>query len=246
MSHINRQVGIGAGVRWSYIPLTAPTGAIAAEAQWQFDNTVNDLVDRAGNGHNLVLTTGTKMHSYCTEGLIGLDFADQECYTVALPANLRITGALSIEILGRQFESTGNEDCYIMCSGVGEAEADNVLWKMSILTGAGNQQRWQYFSEHGGGVNDQIIFAWLAPSGQMSLDTVTRSAAGAVSLYRNGVLTGTGSIAPPTGGGNAIVMIGEADVGAGQQMHGKLYSIRVSKQVLSAAQVLEVYNDCRV
>lgn len=239
MSGIKRSGGSGGPtVAWSYIPLTMPTGASAAEAQWQFDATASDLLDRTANGHDLSLTAGTTMHSCCSEGLIGHDFNGTTCYTAALPTNLRITGALTIEILHRQDQRNAAEGIYFCCGVNNELETGNFLYKVSV------SQAIYFFSEHGAGVNDLVTFKWGALAGQMSLMTITRSAAGAYCLYLNGVLVESGSMTPPTGGSLAIVQIGDS-TGFLSQLYGKIYSLRVSKQVLTAAQVLEVYNDCR-
>lgn len=235
--------GSSAGVLWEYLPAIMPAGS--AEALWQFDRTANDLVDRTGNGHNLSKSAGATFHSYSAEGLCGLGFAGAEYYTAALPTNLRITGALTIELQYMVFGvmTTFQQWPLVACAGDGTSEllAENCLYRFLLTS---QFDVYQYFCEYGAGTNVIVSLGCIPTTGRIELATLTRSAAGAVTLYQNGQLISTSAGHVPEGGTNATFHLGwDRSTAVPPYWYGLMFSCRISAQELSAAQVLAVYED---
>lgn len=233
--------GGGGTTHWDYLPLAMPAGS--AEALWQFDKTANSLVDRTGNGHTLTQSgvQGAVYYTYSAEGLMGLGFVGYEYYTAALPTNLRILGALTVELQCLLYSQLPQQQhALVYCGGSDETLAHNVLYRLAGISSTPNLQ---YHCEYGAGTNVLVLLNSTPVAGRITLLTLTRTVAGAVSLYMDGQrVFGPTAAHVPEGGTSASFLLGH-DLASGQYFEGIMFSCRVSAQELSSAQVLAVYED---
>lgn len=170
--------------------------------------------------------------------------------TSGAPAALRITGALTVEWLGYMPILPGNnEDIYIFdCSASGETEAANTLYALMYRGSLGNAAAWYYYAEAGAGGDFEQGF-FNTGNAQATLFevfqyvpvmlTLTRSAAGPVSLYvdgRRGYQAQTPANSP-TGGTSSNLSIGYGS----PSNRFAILGVRVFNVELTAAQVRASY-----
>jgi hypothetical protein len=226
---------------WNYLDTVMPSGVLALPvAVWQFDGTAEQLNDRSTYGNDLSLAAGTEFNNNAG-GNTGLGFQDTEWYAAAASASLRILGALTIEVVFLRGITSGSNDTLVTHRGPGEGEADNALYGLYFEATHAHPR---YVSEHGAGVDDIISFDASVVVGIVMMQTLTRGADGTVRLYENGVLRDSGSITLPTGGASGLLYLGQ-EPGAVHRFSGVMYSMRITPEEFSAAQVLEAYNRAR-
>lgn len=225
---------------WRYLDATnLPTGAAAPEAVWQFDGTASELDDRTANGHDLTLADGTVAHA-AADGLIGLFSRNSFTLTAASPAGMRTTGSLTAVFLVAISEPT-TTSYLLRCNAVGEAEADNELYSLAVLTSS----LFRESHEYGAGSNEVLSFDAALLFGPLQHVAMTRSSDGLThKIYVDGQLLDTQVAAnAPTGGSAGAPTLLSFD--SGGQFHGIMACALFTKEEWTAAQVLESYQFCR-
>jgi hypothetical protein len=215
------------------------------------------LVDSSGNGLDLTQagSAGTMVSpgGLIRPSMIGFDgvkFLERS----ALTASLAITGAMSVLFLVTYagFGALG-EDILFSYSNVGETEADNILYQMSLIATpgvAGPLVTSRYFHEHGAGVNDILNHNSGPGFGQVALFGFTRSAPAAglqtVNIWDNGGLAATGVLTAASGGTAAAARfrIGSSVNDATRPFVGYISNFAIWTSELTQAQVEERFNFC--
>jgi hypothetical protein len=146
--------GSGSGiVVWNHIELTQPSGmATAAEALWQFDDGASSLLDLTGNSHTMVLQTGEEQYVEYEPGSVGLFFDGASTYQANLSTNLRVLGALTLELVGIIMLRTATQMTLLAMQGdpINDTETNNFLY--TIRT-EGIVMKINSFWEYGAGAN---------------------------------------------------------------------------------------------
>lgn len=200
------------------------------------------IVDLSGNGNNLVIETGTLRTSslYPTIGGVLFDGATN-LWCAGTPAVLQQLGAMSVVVQGMWSDLPTGGAFRTMFShdAPGETSDTNYLYRGAF--DASNQ--FQYFSEHGAGVNDVASTLSSAPRSQPFLLCLTRDASGNLRHGLNGLILGSpfGTVTLPTDGHNGHFRVG-SESGGGNYFTGVILSVGVYPFVLSAAQFLDLYN----
>ena len=165
------------------------------------------------------------------------------------PASLRLTGAVTVEWIGRPGQQATDIAYMVAVGGDTELQADNFLYLLHYDVSANTIG---FLSESGAGVNDARTIAqlggigtsgtsgWAHALGQVHI-CVTRDASQNIIGYINGrrvtqAITGVA----PDGGTTAFFQIGRCNGGAGTNSL-ITYGVRVSDYAFTAAQVLESY-----
>ena len=149
---------------------------------------------------------------------------------------LRITGDLTIMNMVRMDAATA--DLQHMCVFGGPApdtEPNNILYRWAINTG----RTLGYLAEFGAGSNTSVNGGTVLNREQWYHVAMTRTAAGLVTFYVDGVDDGGGATTTPTGGDgpDSIFYIGNGQ-NAGDDMDGDIGSLHILDRVLSEAEIL--------
>jgi hypothetical protein len=227
-----------------------PTGAPAPEALYRFENDGSALDDRTANGHDLTVEAGPE--AYATDQLEGFNFAGGQRIAAAASDALRIgkdsggggDASLTLEYLYR-YDSVLNARL-IGCS-VATSESLETNYLYSIHCAGGNGGNYESFREYGSGGSNIFTNFECYPTTRPELVTLTISADGlTIKLYRNGALIGTvvetQAAQKATSGNTQRLRIG-GDLGAGGQLDGIVYGIRLTTAVYTAAQVQEAFDN---
>lgn len=210
------------------------SGMADVRGHWNFDG---NLDDSSGFGFDLTavepdprfVTIDGCQSLFCREG------APQQVFQKSAESQLVITGALTIHVLAYVTNAVPSAtNTFIKYGGVGESSPTNFVYDFGLEVGTG---RLRFFTETGGGTNQETLIEMGAMTGRWTLYTLTRSAAGLVSIYLNGALI-VGGIAHgvPAGGGAAGNFLEVADIGP----QGFLGGIVLDADLQTAAEVLAV------
>lgn len=215
------------------------------EHDTQYDNGADDLT---GNGYHLYREQGSN-HGYETVGKVtGRKFDNSDrLLSILNDEAIRVTGALTVEILVKALNDDNNTGHLVVCASDGESPSNNYLYQFAHAGGAGGLN---YFHESGNGVNHGGGFGANIDFGTIELLTFTRAADGRTyKLYRNGVQVGSTLVAgaAPTkaGGGNtqrlAVGLKWQSST-SGNDFLGTIFTIRITPDEFSPAQALQGYN----
>lgn len=234
---------------WRYLDTTnLPAGASSPEAVWQFDGTGSQLSDRTANGHDCTVEGGTLLQT-AREGLVGLGNQDSYRLSVALPAGLRTTGAVTCVALMAADNVAGEDSSIISLSEVqtlsGSIYNGNYLFVIEPDT-----MKPYAVHEYGAASSFETpVFDSMLMPGPLHHVTFTRSSDGLTyKIYIDGQLLDTKTVvnAPDGGSSNvAYIMGGTSGANWVNSYRGALFSLLVTKEEWSAAQVLESYQYCR-
>jgi len=227
---------------WDYLDLNMPTAAGAPEALYQFDGTADSLNDRSGNSHTLSRTGNAIYQS--VHGKLGHQFDIGTYMDAAVSAGLQTTGAMTWEIVQNLLSVPPTQARYMMSiAGAGEALATNFLGGIKISTAC--VPSWVH--EYGAAGTDNIVaFDTVIPPGINRMLTFTRDAAGTdVNLYTDGSAVFNITSIAPTGGTSSFLRVGGPASAVGALHQGLIFSIRITMEEFTPAQVLESYRRVR-
>lgn len=216
-------------------PDNRPAGVVAPGACYAFDIDNSPLNDTSGNGNTLAWD-GNAIYTKEPEIRSGIFCADANVEAPA-DASFQSTGEQTIEILWRPNFVDGNNRIICSINGSGESGGENALFQVQHSFGNIGA-----FYEYGSGSNGLISFDIGTVLGKIQLWTVTRDAAGTeYNLYINGAWQSTAIAAQaPSGGSGADLRIGGST--GGETCLSPIYSVRITNEEFTAAQVLEAYN----
>ena len=209
----------------------------AINAYYKFDGTVTDS---SGNDLTLTLDAGTIRYCMirslqalaCKGGLhLVLSAADS--------STIQQTGARTVHVLicpDTVTDSATSDLIYVVGRDSGDTENLNTTAQLAIMS---YEPVWT--SEHGGGLNDDMILAGYSfIQGVPILITVTRDASGEVQFYFNGTAVGSRfTDDAPTGGGDAELCVGGFHGTSAYDYTGAIAELQFLDIELTAAQVLE-------
>lgn len=196
---------------------------------WQFQEA---LMDSSGSGFNLTQSVGNTRYVELAPGIKGVNVTTSDVLAFTTTGTtLQRTGDITIETILLLYAYATAVFAEYTTAG-SETEANNTLYQSAMTA---NQLQW--FSEHGGGVDDLYNNARLPPLGQLCHLAWTRTS-DVAQCYINGTAFGAASSAltTPTGGTTASFRI------VGGQF--ALASLKIVPSALSAAQVKAEYNRC--
>jgi len=217
--------------------------AYSPVGNWSFNIAPGSTVpDLSGYGCTLSVETGTLRTTTIHPTLGGVYFDGATNLRNATPqAQLQILADLTVLVFGLWADiPTGGALSTLFSYGIaGETSDTNVLY-MGQFDGS---SQFQYFSEHGAGVNDPANTLSTAGRFQPFLLGLTRDSGGVLKHWLNGTFAGSpfGTVTLPTDGHNGIIRIG-ADNGGGNFFKGILSQVLIYNKVLTAPQMLERYN----
>jgi len=228
--------------RWEYPSIVSPTGTDAdMVCCYQLNALTGDAGDQVDrkNSHDLTWVSGASRKGMLVDGLRCWSFGNDSQYTAAGHADLRLLGAMTIEILLAN-DGYGGYRTIVECSSSGAGEADNMLY--SVVLANYSRLRWRSEKdtksmqtiEYQGGIN-----------GQLYLLTMTRAADNSALVWFNGVpVVLTGTWQTPTGGGNSILRIG-CDEDSNNHFYGQIAGLRIFNAAFTDAHALASYNQMR-
>lgn len=231
------------GTQWLPVSrnIVALDNTYSPVANWSFNiapaTTVSDL---SGNGCTLSTETGTLRTTslHPTFGGVYFDGAFNLRNVTPQP-QLQLLGAMTTIVMGMWADLPASLYTWYSYGTAGETEDTNVLYMGQYDSSA----QFQYFSEHGAGVNDTANTLSTAGRYQPFLMCITRSAGGVLFHGLNGTFAGSsfGTVTLPTGGTNSIIRVG-ADNGGGNFLKAILGQLLIYNFEMSAAQFKERYN----
>lgn len=208
---------------------------------WSFDiapgSTVSDL---SGNGCTLSVETGTMRTTNIHPTFGGVYFDGATNLRNATPQpQLQLLSAMTLLIMGLWADLPAALTTWVSYGIAGETEDTNVLYMAQF----DNNSQFQYFSEHGAGVNDAANTLSTAGRYQPFLLCMTRDSGGVLRHGLNGVFSGSsfGTVTLPTGGTSGIIRVG-ADNGGGNFLKGIFGQLLIYNSAMSDAQFKERYN----
>lgn len=219
---------------WRYMtPTDLPTGAAAPEAVWQFDGTGSSLNDRTANGHNW--TASASVLYTAAEGLVGLWNNDAYRLTNDVPAGLITDGAFTFVALASIHR--GGDTIFIAAQTGG-----SVQYQCRIHS----DLKFRGYHQSAGPVNQPIYFDASMLFGPVQHVTFTRAGDGITQeVFVDGQLLDTQVAgAAPDSGSPATGVEGLAASGT-PYGEGAFFSMLLTLEKWSAAQVLEHYQFCR-
>ena len=238
---------------WNYLDLVKPTGVSASiEALWQFDQTANDLLDRTANSHDLTLV-GTDMHTIVGGRKARLFDGSTTYLNRAIDAGLQILGALTMEAVVVP-SATINDSADTLGSVLAHTDpalsdassVSNLLYQIYVESITAILGRLGYDSENATGTNSGLVSNGGLTTGQVFYLAYTRSGAGLVSIYVNGILLDSGSTTLPTDGSTGRFTIGAMGVSDVLNFFaGAISSVRLTAEAYTVTQVEEVYDRLR-
>jgi len=228
--------------RWEYPSIVSPTGTDAdMVCCYQLNALTGDAGDQVDrkNSHDLTWASGATRKGMLVNGLRCWSFGNDSQYYAAGHTDLRLLGAMTIEILLAN-DGYGGYRTIVECSSSGAGEADNMLY--SVVLANYSKLRWRsekdtksmQTSEYQAGIN-----------GQLYLLTISRAADGHSFVWFNGVpivLSGTWQL--PTGGGNSYLRIG-CDEDSNNHFYGQLAGLRIFSAAFTDAHALASYRQMR-
>lgn len=213
---------------------------------WNFNGTLADL---SGNANNLSLSAGNLAYCDVVPGKLGLMVLDGARYQTALnPANLGITGDLTIQAILIRDHAYTNNITIAAHAGTGAASTENINYAF-ILQGSALTalQRLQMSWEHSAGTGVTQLSTGdvsLPPIHTISYLAVKR-VSNVVTFYHNGLPFGpaSGTLTAPTGGAGSVrFMVGSSSPAAASPDRFVLMSLKVVNGGLSDAQIKAEYN----
>jgi hypothetical protein len=158
---------------------------------WLFNGDLND-----SSGNDFHLTGTPREYTTAAKDRIAGAVLEAAGWTRAYNANLKIAGALTIDVIG-VFQNPGTSQFLVSYGKAGELLADNELYAFYITSDLALGLAWEHSAGTGVGVTTS---AGVVPVGVPTHLTATRDASGFVALYVDGVDVGTGTATAPTGG----------------------------------------------
>lgn len=210
---------------------------------WSFDIAPGaSVTDSSGNGCTLTAETGTLRTTTIHPTLGGCYFdGATDVYNAAPQAQLQILADLTVLVLGlwADLPAGGAFSTMFSYGLVGETSDTNVLY----LGQFDSLSQFDYFSEHGAGVNDPANTLSTAGRYQPFLLGLTRDSGGSLKHWLNGIFAGSpfGTVTLPTDGHNGLIRIG-CDQNGGNFFKGILSSVAIFNKVLTADQMKYHYN----
>lgn len=204
---------------------------------WNFEGNLNDS---SGNGFHL---SGTPRRYLTNER----DFFEGvviggELTRPSRDAALAITGALTIEVVGKFFNLS--TDCVICSIGNSlEATEDNVNYQAYILS----TSQLNIFWEYGSGTNTSVAGdSNIIPIGIPCFIAITRSSGdpAQVAFFVNGESVGTGSTTAATGGtaSTCRFRVASSNTSGGIFYGAAISSLKIIPAQLSQDQIKQEYN----
>ena len=228
--------------RWEYPAITSPTGTDAdMVCCYQFNALTGDTSDQVDrkNSHDLTWVSGATRKGMPVDGLRCWSFGNDSQYTAAGHANLRLLGAMTVEILLAN-DGYGAYRTIVECSSPGAGEADNVLYSVRLA----NYSRLRWISEKDT-KSMQTIEYQAGINGQLYLLTLSRAADNTSLIWFNGVpAVFTGTWQTPTGGGNSQLRIG-CDEDSNNHFYGQIAGLRIFSAAFTDAHALASYQQMR-
>ena len=228
--------------RWEYPAITSPTGTDAdMVCCYQFNALTGDTSDQVDrkNSHDLTWVSGTTRKGMLVDGLRCWSFGNDSQYTAAGHANLRLLGAMTVEILLAN-DGYGAYRTIVECSSPGAGEADNVLYSVRLA----NYSRLRWISEKDT-KSMQTVEYQAGINGQLYLLTLSRAADNTSLIWFNGVpAVFTGTWQTPTGGGNSQLRIG-CDEDSNNHFYGQIAGLRIFSAAFTDAHALASYQQMR-
>lgn len=208
---------------------------------WSFDIAPGSTVaDLSGNGCTLSVETGTMRTTNLHPTFGGVYFDGATNLRNATPQpQLQLLSAMTTLIMGLWADLPASVMTWLSYGIAGETEDTNVLYMNQF----DSSSQFQYFSEHGAGVNDTANTLSTAGRYQPFLLCMTRDSGGVLFHGLNGVFAGSsfGTVTLPTGGTSGIIRVG-ADNGGANFLKAIVGQILIYNFAMSAAQFKERYN----
>lgn len=238
---------------WNYIDTTLPAGITASVAAlYQFDDSGSWLTDRSAAGRDLT-QNGTEPPLTVINGLTGRMFHDDTtghlldaAADVAL-ANAAI-GDVTAEFILSSQGATGDDDSILSVHGAvaSELENNNFIFDIRFFA-ALFSNRIGTFHEFSTGTNVTVSSNVSQPVGSMSHLVVTKSADGVTEkFYLNGKLLDTKVASnAATAGASPQQFMSIGGYNAGSTPDTSIFSVRLTFEEFTAAQVLESYQRVR-
>lgn len=245
----------GQPLRGRIVELTAVLGGIqyfddrqSPVALYDFSQPFASMLDDlSGNNLDLTQSSGNLVQADMFPGKAGLYIrTGSRVQTAVVQPLLQIAGDLTLAIIMSQDQDSVNAPL-IGCGGATEVEADNFQYLWGNVNNA-PPRRCEYVCEQGAGVN--VTFNQGTGAGralpqrfQTSVQHMTRIG-NVIQFYSNGRAMGAPSavLAAPTGGSNALFLVGAAGPSSTAPVDLMIGSIAVYSRGFTAAEVAADYN----
>lgn len=207
---------------------------------WQFNGNLNDS---SGNGFTLTVETGEISYAQILPGLVGVNLAPLASTTRLVHSTfqsaLAITGDLTIECVLLLTAYTTTLRWLVSHDNNSDAEADNTLYAVDLMSELPNPGRLKFFTENGAGIDSSYEILDKPPLGPCHF-AVTR-ASNVIQFYLNGRTLGAASspLVTPTGGANGRFRVGGNPMNSPPAI---VSSLKICNTALSAAQIANEYN----
>jgi hypothetical protein len=238
---------------WNYLDSTLPTGiSEPIGALYQFDGTADSLTDRGPNGYDLSLLEGSTLYTRY-RGIVGLAFTGNDSYIRNNPSLLRTGGFADdhqVTVEAVVLLVTENGQHWIMGMGApGVASTSNAMYSLYTLS---SQNNYRCFYERGASNDSYVVFNAICPAGLVQYVAFSRNTAGTSAvLNQNGrTVSSITGLNPPSSGiigdtQDLYVGSGCKSVGGSEEWSGIIFSIRITLEQFTEAQMLESYNRVR-
>jgi hypothetical protein len=227
---------------WDYLDMNMPTGTTTTpKVLYQLDGTGDALTDRSGSGNTLT-ATGNVIYQPL-HGKLGYQCDGAATYLSAVTdASYRITGAITVEVVAYSFVPASGTKYILACGNSGVLATSNYLYSIRLISPVTGIT---WYSENGVKTGDTVTFTGALPPGVIQHIAVTRdSAATDLNLYQDGVFIDNATGIAPVNGSIDILRLGRALSGT-NYFQGIIFSVRISAEEFTAAQVLESYRRVR-
>jgi len=235
----NRLITLQNQSLYKYIQLAQPSGVTASvDALWQFDGSGTQFNDLSAGGHDLGKGGGTTIKSY-DSGMVGLGFIGDSYYTASNDSTLHFLNDLTVEMQIQWYNShTEAGHVIFACGNSGELATANFLYDLSI---ASQDNQLSSLWEHGAGTDSAYTFKALLPPSRIK-HLVYRRLSNVVSIFLDGILIdSSGALTGPDGGANSVFVLGVSP-GAASYLTATIFSMKITGDAFSDAQILEAYN----
>lgn len=217
--------------------------AYSPVGNWSFNVAPGaSITDLSGNGCTLTVETGTMRTTTIHPTLGGCYFDGATDFWNSTPQlQLQVLADLTVLVLfmWTDIPAAGASITLFSYGIAGETSDTNVLYLGNI----DSLSQFNYFSEHGAGIDDPANTLSTGGRYQPFLLGLTRDSSGNLKHWANGVFAGLpfGTVTLPTDGHNGVIRIG-ANNGTANFFKGILSSVAIYNKVLTADQMRERYN----